>query len=139
MADTWCIATAGCAMCFIIFSPALHLRCMTLLSIVLDAIPQIQVGAKMITEVATRLLHFLDGITLSTMIATVVCNTCAMPALLVTFAPLDRRCAHLASRHCIFRLNIGTVRLIVYVVALVKIGTSPLLGASLAMTSGGGR
>jgi hypothetical protein len=41
MADTWCIATGGCTMCFIIFPPVLHLRCMTLLSIVLDAIPQI--------------------------------------------------------------------------------------------------
>jgi hypothetical protein len=32
-----------------------------------------------------------------------------------------------------------TVRLIVHVVALVKIRTSSLLGASLAMTLGGGR
>jgi hypothetical protein len=36
-------------------------------------------------------------------------------------------------------LILGTVRLIVYVVALVKIGTSPLPGTSLAMTSGGRR
>jgi hypothetical protein len=41
MASTRCIATAECAMCFIIFSPALHLRCMTLLSIILNMIPQI--------------------------------------------------------------------------------------------------
>jgi hypothetical protein len=41
MASTWCVATVGCAMCFIIFLPALHLRCMSLLSIVLDAISKI--------------------------------------------------------------------------------------------------
>jgi hypothetical protein len=41
MASTRCIATTMCAMCFIIFPPALHLRCMTLFSIVLNAIPQI--------------------------------------------------------------------------------------------------
>jgi hypothetical protein len=41
MANMRCVATAGCAMCFIIFPPALHLRCMMLLSILLDAIPQI--------------------------------------------------------------------------------------------------
>jgi hypothetical protein len=41
MADTRCIAMAGCAMCFIIFPHALHLRCMSLLLIVLNAIPQI--------------------------------------------------------------------------------------------------
>jgi hypothetical protein len=41
MASTRCIATVGCAMCMIIFLPALHLRCMTLFSIVFDAIPQI--------------------------------------------------------------------------------------------------
>jgi hypothetical protein len=41
MASTRCIAMAECAMCFIVFLPALHLRCMTLFSIVFDAIPQI--------------------------------------------------------------------------------------------------
>jgi hypothetical protein len=41
MVSTWCVATAGCAMCFIIFLPTLHLRCMSLLSIVLDAISKI--------------------------------------------------------------------------------------------------
>jgi hypothetical protein len=41
MADTRCIATARCPMCFIIFPPTLHLRCMSLLLIVLDVIPQI--------------------------------------------------------------------------------------------------
>jgi hypothetical protein len=41
MASMRCIATTGCAMCFIIVSPVLHIRCMTLLSIVLNAIPQI--------------------------------------------------------------------------------------------------
>jgi hypothetical protein len=43
-----------------------------------------------------------------------------------------------------FALILGTVRLIVYFMPLVKIGTSLLLatispGTSLAMTSGGGR
>jgi hypothetical protein len=41
MASTRCIAMAGCVMCFIVFLPELHLRCMTLFSIVFDAIPQI--------------------------------------------------------------------------------------------------
>jgi hypothetical protein len=66
IASVWCVATAGCAMCFIIFPPALHLRCMLLLSVILDAIPQIQVGAEMITEVTSRLLHFLVSTALST-------------------------------------------------------------------------
>jgi hypothetical protein len=39
MASTRCIAAAGCAMCFIVFPLVLHLRCMTLFSIVFDAIP----------------------------------------------------------------------------------------------------
>jgi hypothetical protein len=143
MADTRWIATAGCAMCFIIFLPVLHLRCMSLLSIVLDAIPQIQVGAEMVIEVASRWLHFLVGTTLSTTTATVVCSTlssmtCAMLALLVTFAPLIG--VMLASLVDIASsaLISGTVRLIVSVVALVKIGTSPLPGTLLTMTSGGG-
>jgi hypothetical protein len=75
MAGTRCVATAGCVMCFIIFPPALHLRCMSLLSIVLDAISQIQVGAEMVTEVTSRLLHFLVGTALSTTTTTAVCNT----------------------------------------------------------------
>jgi hypothetical protein len=144
MADTRCIATVGCAMCFIIFPPALYLRCMSLLSIVLDAIPQIQVGAEMVTEVASRLLHFLVRTTLSTTTNTAVCNTlssmtCAMPALLVMFAPLIG--VMLASLVDIasFALISGTVSLIVYVVALLKIRTSPLPATSLAMTSGGER
>jgi hypothetical protein len=41
MVSTRCMATAGCAMCFIVFPPALHLTCMTLFLIVFDAIPQI--------------------------------------------------------------------------------------------------
>jgi hypothetical protein len=144
MASTRCIATAECAMCFIIFSSALHLRCMTLLSIVLNAIPQIQVGTEMVTKITSRLLHFLVGTALSTTATTVVCNTlssmtCATPALLVTFASLIG--VMLASLVDIApsTLILGTVRLIVYVVALVKIGTSPLPGTSLAMTSGGRR
>jgi hypothetical protein len=39
MASTRCIAVARCAMCFIVFPPALHHRCMTLFSIIFDAIP----------------------------------------------------------------------------------------------------
>jgi hypothetical protein len=39
IASTWRIATARYAMCFIVFPPALHLRCMALFSIVFDAIP----------------------------------------------------------------------------------------------------
>jgi hypothetical protein len=41
MASTRCIAAARCAMCFIVFPPALHLGCMTLFLIVLNVIPQI--------------------------------------------------------------------------------------------------
>jgi hypothetical protein len=58
MASTRCIAAARCPMCFIIFPSALHLRCMTLFLIVFDAVPQIQIGAEMVTEVTSRLLHF---------------------------------------------------------------------------------
>jgi hypothetical protein len=104
---------------------------MMLLSIVLNAIPQIQVGAEMVTEVASRMLHFLVGTMLSTTAATIVCDTlssmtCATPALLVVFAPLVD--TMLASLVCIMpsALISGTVRLIVYVVALVKIGTPPV-------------
>jgi hypothetical protein len=65
--------------------------------------------------------------------------TCATPALLVTFAPLIG--VMLASLVGIVSsaLISGTVRLLVYVVALEKIGTSLLPGTSLVMTSGGGR
>jgi hypothetical protein len=48
-------------MCFIVFLPALHLICMTLFLIVFDVIPQIQIGAEMVTEVTSRLLHFFVG------------------------------------------------------------------------------
>jgi hypothetical protein len=116
---------------------------MTLFSIVFDAIPQIQMGVEMVTKVTSRLLHFLVGTALSTMTTTIVCNTlssmtCTMPALLITFAPLFG--VMLASLVGIapFALILGTVRLIVYVVALVKIRTSSLPGVLLAMTSGGG-
>jgi hypothetical protein len=92
IADTRCMAMAGYAMCFIIFLPALYLRCMSLLSVVLDAIPEIQVGAKMVTKVASKLLHFLVSTALSTTTTTMVCSmltsmTCATPSLLVVFAP----------------------------------------------------
>jgi hypothetical protein len=66
MASTWCIAAAGCAMCFIIFPPVLHLGCMILFSIVFDKIPQIQISAKMVTEITSRLLYFLVDAALST-------------------------------------------------------------------------
>jgi hypothetical protein len=39
MASMQCVATVGCTMCFIVFLPALHLRCMTLFSIVFNVIP----------------------------------------------------------------------------------------------------
>jgi hypothetical protein len=48
---------------------------MSLFSIIFDVIPQIQVGAEMVMEVASRLLHFLVSTVLSTMTATAVCNT----------------------------------------------------------------
>jgi hypothetical protein len=38
---------------------------MSLLSVVLNAIPQIQVGIEVVTEVASGLLHFLVGTALS--------------------------------------------------------------------------
>jgi hypothetical protein len=64
--------------------------------------------------------------------------TCSTPALLITFAPLIG--IILASLVGIVPSTLisGTMRLIVYVMALVKIRTS-LPGASLAMASGGGR
>jgi hypothetical protein len=112
---------------------------MMLLSIVLNAIPQIQVGAEMVMEVTSRLLHFLVDTALSTTTTTVVCNTlssmtCAMPALLITFAPLIGVMLILLVGIAPSALILGMVRLIVYVMSLVKIGTS-----SLAVTSGGGR
>jgi hypothetical protein len=144
MASTRCIVVAGCTMCFIIFPLALHLRCMTLFSIVFDAIPQIQIGTKMVMEITSKLLYYLVDAALSTMTTTAVCNTlspvmCSTPALLITFAPLVG--IMLASLVDIapFALISRTMRLIVYAVALVKIRTSLLPGASLAMTSGGGR
>jgi hypothetical protein len=92
VASTWCVAMAGYAVCFIIIMPALHLRCMSLFSVVLDAIPQIHVGTEMVVVVTSRLLHFLVGTALSTTTAAVVCSTlasmtCATPALLVVSSP----------------------------------------------------
>jgi hypothetical protein len=138
MASTRCVATGRYAMCFIIFPPMLHLRCMSLLLIVLDVIPKILVGAEMVTEVASRLLHFLVGAMLSTTTTTAVCSTWGTSALLVTFSPLIG--VMLASLVDIasFALISGAMRLIVPVVALVKIGTTLLPGTSLSMTSGGG-
>jgi hypothetical protein len=82
----------GYTVCFIIITPALHLRCMSLFSVVLDVIPQIHVGTEMVMEVTSRLLHFLVGTVLSTMTAAVVCSTlasmtCATPTLLVVSSP----------------------------------------------------
>jgi hypothetical protein len=97
----------------------------------------------MVIEVTSRLLHFLVGTALSTTTATVVCDTlssmmCATSTLLMTFAPLVN--IKLASLVGIapFALVSGMVRLLVYIVALVKIRTSSLTGASLEVTSGGG-
>jgi uncharacterized Tic20 family protein len=75
----------------------------------------------MIMEVASSPLHFLVGTVLSTMTATVVCKTCTTPALLVMFAPLIG--VVLASLVGIASsvLFSGMMRLIVYVMALVKI------------------
>jgi hypothetical protein len=117
---------------------------MTLFSIVFHVIPQIQIGAEMVMEVTSGLLQFLVGTALSSMATTVVYNmlpsmTCVMPTLLITFTPLiDVMFASLVGIMASSLIS-RTVRLIVHVVALVKIRTSSLLGASLAMTSGGGR
>jgi hypothetical protein len=143
MASTRCIAAARCAMCFIVFPPTLHLRCMTLFSIVFYAITQIQIGTEMVIEVTSRLLYFLVGTALSTATTTTVCNTlssmtCSTPALLITFALLIGVMLTSLVGIVPSALISGTMRLIVYVVALVKIRTSLLPGASLAMTSGGG-
>jgi hypothetical protein len=40
---------------------------MTLLTVVFYAVPQIQIGAEMVMEVTSRLLHFLVSTALSTM------------------------------------------------------------------------
>jgi hypothetical protein len=116
---------------------------MTLLSIVLNAIPHIQIGAEMVTEVTSRLLHFLVCTVLSTMATTMVCNTLfsmtrTMLALLITFAPLIGIMPTSLVDIAPFALILGMVCLIVYIVALVKIRTYSLPGALLAMTSGGG-
>jgi hypothetical protein len=122
MASTRCIAAARCAMCFIVFSHVLHLRCMTLFSIIFDAVPQIQIGAEVVTEVTSRLLHFLVGTALSTMAATTICNTlpsmtCVAPALLITFTPLiGVMLVGIAPS----ALILGTVRLVVNVMALER-------------------
>jgi hypothetical protein len=144
IADTRCVATARCAMCLIIFLPTLHLRCMSLLLIVLDVIPQIQVGAEVVTEVTSRLLHFLVGTALSTMTTIVVYNTlasmtCAMPALLVASAPLISIMFASLFGIASSTFILETMHLIVHIVALVKIGASLLPGTSLPMTSGGRR
>jgi hypothetical protein len=78
IAGTRYVGTVGYTMCFIIFSPVLHLRCVSLLSVVLDAIPQIQVGAEMVTEVASRLFNFLVSTALSTTTTTAVA-ACSSP------------------------------------------------------------
>jgi hypothetical protein len=149
VASMRCIATVGCAMCFIIFMPALHLMCMSPFSAVLDVTPQINIGAEVVTEVASRLLHFLVGIALSTTTAATVCSTlasltCATSALLVAFAPLISIMFASLVGIASSALISGTVYLVVSIVALIKIWTSLLLatispGTSLAMTSGGRR
>jgi hypothetical protein len=132
VASARCMATVGCAMCFIIFTPTLHLRCMSLFSAVLDATPQIHVGVEVVTEVASRLLHFLVGTALSTMTATAVCSmltsmTCATSALLVASAPLINIMFTSLVGIASSALISGTVRLVVSIMALIKIGTSLLL------------
>jgi hypothetical protein len=144
IAGTRCVAMARCAMCLVIFLPTLHLRCMSLLSVVLDAIPQIQVGAEVVTKVTSRLLHFLVGTALSTMTAAVVYSTlasmtCATPALLVASAPLISIMFASLFGIASSALILGTMHLIVHIVALVKIGAFLLPGTSLPMTSGGRR
>jgi hypothetical protein len=96
-------------------------------------IPQIQIGAELITEVTSSLLHFLVGTALSTTTTIVVCNTlssmtCATPALLIMFTPyVDVMLASLVNIAPSALIS-GTVRLIVYVVALVKMRTCSLPG-----------
>jgi hypothetical protein len=114
---------------------------MVLFSIIFDVIPQIQIGAEMVTEVTSWLLHFLVSTALLTTAATTVYNTlasmtCIAPTLLITFASLI---GVMLVSIMPSSLISGTVRLIVHVVALVKIRTSLLPGASLAMASGGRR
>jgi hypothetical protein len=65
---------------------------MALLTVVFYVIPQIQISAELITEVTSRLLHFLVGTAMSTTTTITVCNmlssmTCATPALLIMFTP----------------------------------------------------
>jgi hypothetical protein len=124
VASTWCVATAGYAVCFIIFMPALHLRCMSLFSVVLDAIPQIHVGTEVVLEVTSKLLHFLVGTALSTMTAAVVCSmlasmTCAT-TLLVVSAPLISIMFASLIGIASSALISGMVHLIVYIVALKR-------------------
>jgi hypothetical protein len=54
-----CATSLGCSMFLIVFAPAPHLRCMSRIFAVLDAIPQVHIGAEMVAEVASDLLlHF---------------------------------------------------------------------------------
>jgi hypothetical protein len=65
--------------------------------------------------------------------------TCTTPALLVTFAPLISIMLTSLVDIVSSALILGTMHLMVHVVALVKIGTSLLLGTLMPMTFGGGR
>jgi hypothetical protein len=97
---------------------------MSLFSIVLDAIPQIHVGAEVVVEVTSKLPHFLVGTALSTTTAAMVCSmlasmTCAT-TLLVVSAPLISIMFALLIGIASSALISGTVRLIVYIVALKR-------------------
>jgi hypothetical protein len=132
VASARCVATTGCTMCFNIFVLALHLRCVSLFSVVLDATPQICVGAEVVMEVASRLLHFLVDTALSTMTGTAVCSskaslTCAMSALLVASTTLISIMFASLVGIASSALISGMVHLVVPIEALIKIGSSLLL------------
>jgi hypothetical protein len=81
-----CATTLGCSVFLIVFAPAPHLRCMSRVFAIFDAIPQVYIGTKMVTEVASNLLlHFLVSTAVAAATAAMICSSFA-PTVSIVFA-----------------------------------------------------
>jgi hypothetical protein len=130
-----CMTTLGCSAFLIVFAPAPHLRCMLHVYAILDAIPQLYIGAEMVAEVASNLLlHFLVSTTVAAMTTAMICSSFAPTVSVMSAMLVYAVCAPLVSvtpPALVVRVRWSSVfmwvHLIVSVWPLTEVRTSLLL------------
>lgn len=111
-------------MLFVIASPALHLIRITLLMTIIETLPQVQVGAEVISKISMRLVDFFAA----AMSSTTTMSTVALGSFIMIMPPLIIG----VSAPQIARRSLVVLVVVLVIVVLIMMGaTAPTRGHSI--------